>query len=114
MADTGPARQRLYARLAEVLGEEHAVTMFRYLPPTEATELATRADLQALGDRLEQRMGTLEQRFDGLVVEFARSRDSLSNHFDQRFDALQRTLILGIPTTFLAVATLAFGAARLM
>lgn len=110
MSDHEPARQRLYARLAEVLGEEYAVTMFRYLPPAEATELATRADLQALGDRLEQRMGTLEQRMGTLEERF----DTLSFHFDNRFDALQRTLILGIPTTFLAVATLAFGAARLM
>jgi hypothetical protein len=72
------ARHRMYDRLVELLGDEHATTLMRYFPPTEDAELAGRADVQdvraelqdvraelgVLGDRLEHRIERLEDRVD--------------------------------------------------
>ncbi len=61
------SRSELYARVAEVSGDEHAVTLFRYLPGAPGPELATKADVQELGDRLDGRMDRLQshmERFD--------------------------------------------------
>jgi hypothetical protein len=60
------AQSALYARLEEVLGPEHAVTLMSHIP-TEA-DLATKADLTALGDRFDARFDGLDLRFDRIDV----------------------------------------------
>lgn len=72
-------RHRLYDRAVDVLGEEPASTLMRYLPPIEAAEFARRADLEelreqlreelrseirSLGDRLDRRIERVEDRLD--------------------------------------------------
>jgi hypothetical protein len=54
-------RSALFQAAAQALGEDHAVTMFELLPPPE-TELATRADLDRLEERIDLRMDGLEER----------------------------------------------------
>ena len=80
------AQSALYARLEEVLGQEHAVTLMSHIP-TEA-ELATKADLIALGDRLDARLdgrlGQVESRMDRLEAHMVR--------FDEKLDGFHEAL----------------------
>jgi len=84
-----PARNLLYARLEEVLGPEHAVTLMSQF--STESDLATKVDVAELGGRfdgLETRFDGLEVRFDGLETRF----DGLERRFDRlevRFDALE-------------------------
>jgi hypothetical protein len=66
------ARHARYARLGEVLGEEHADTLMTSLPMETAGRLATKDDI----DRLEQRFERLEVRLDARM-----------QHFEERMDA---------------------------
>jgi len=47
---------KLFTRLEETLGAEHASTLMTYLPPVDFTELATKRDLDQRLDLLEQRL----------------------------------------------------------
>jgi uncharacterized coiled-coil protein SlyX len=67
MAEAG--HDALARRLAQVLGPEAARTLMNGLSFTPDTEIARRADVHALGarlDGLETRVGRLETRMDGL------------------------------------------------
>ena len=80
-------RQALYARLEEVLGEQHAATLMTNLPPTPWDQLATKDDL----DGLEARFDGLEARFDGL----ARVVDQIAQRLfgvETRFEGLDARL----------------------
>lgn len=80
-------RNLLYARLEEVLGPEHAVTLMSQFP-TES-DLATRVDVAELGarfDGLETRFDGLEGRFDRLEVRF----DALDGRVDQLDARIER------------------------
>ncbi len=95
-------RSALFEAAARALGEDHAVTMFELLPPPE-TDLATRADLDLLEERLgaridgvgaridgvEQRLGArmdgLDTRMDGLDVRI----DRVESHLHARLDAFE-------------------------
>jgi hypothetical protein len=66
---TESARHALYARLEEVLGDQHADTLMTHLPPGGPEQLATSDDVRELGNRfdiLEGRFDRLEDRFDAL------------------------------------------------
>lgn len=66
-------RSALFEAAARVLGEDHAMTMFELLPPPK-TDLATRADLDLLEERLDQ----LEA---GMRTEMALLREELLSAF---------------------------------
>lgn len=122
------SRRALYDRLTEVLGDEHAMTLFNYLPQSGAP--ATNADLNALGDRLEARVDGLEARVDGLdgrmdgldarMRRFEERMDGFGWRLDQFHvrldvfhDALRhqtRTFTLAIIGSITTVAALALGA----
>jgi hypothetical protein len=52
MAIDERARHQLYLRLEEHLGAEAATTLMGYLSPTGWADVATKRDLDQLGDRL--------------------------------------------------------------
>jgi hypothetical protein len=81
MATDERSRHLLYQRLEEALGAEPATTLMEHLPPTGWADVATKADLAALGTRIETRM---EARFDG--------QDARFDIHDARFDALETKL----------------------
>jgi hypothetical protein len=58
-------RRELFNRLEEALGPEGAGTLMDMLPPAGWVDVATKHDLAALEQRLDQRIDGLEQRFDG-------------------------------------------------
>ena len=52
MAIDERARHELYLRLEEQLGTEAATTLMEHLPPVGWADVATKRDLDQLGDRL--------------------------------------------------------------
>jgi hypothetical protein len=76
-------RSELFERLAATLGPDQATTMFELLPPA-GTDVATRADLDALGARLERRFEAIDSRFEAI--------DSRFSTVDDRFDQLERRM----------------------
>jgi len=59
MSVTESERKRLFTWFEEHMGEERAETMMRLLPPVGWADVATKHDLDALGDRLDARLDTV-------------------------------------------------------
>ncbi len=76
-------RSELFERLAATLGPDQATTMFELLPPA-GTDVATRADLDALEVRLERRLEAIDTRFETVDARFSTVED--------RFDQLERRM----------------------
>jgi hypothetical protein len=92
-------RQRLRRRLEEVLGPEEAGTLMDDLrAPSHEFELV-RAEIQLLEERIDRKLAQLESR--------------LLEKLNDQTKTLFRTFIVSNAAMVLAVATLAFGAARL-
>jgi chromosome segregation ATPase len=98
-------RSELFERLAATIGSDQAATMFELLPPA-GTEVATRADLDALEGRLERRFERIDARFDQLDARFDQTdarfdqldarfdqTDARSTRVDDRFDQLERRML---------------------
>ena len=56
------ARYRLHQRLDSALGAQEAATLMSQLPPMGWGDLATKRDLESLGQSLRSEMGALEAR----------------------------------------------------
>ena len=96
------ARHELFLRLEEALGPEQAETLMEMLPPVGWADVATKRDLDALGDKL----------LAGLRGELL----AQSNAINARIDAINgqmKTLILANFGTVISMAVLAFGVAKL-
>jgi hypothetical protein len=98
MAISDDRRHALHNRLDEVLGPDEAATLMEHLPPPWA-DLATKRDLDTLGDTVGLRIEALEHKMRG---EF---NDRLASH--------TRALALAITGNTAVVAMLAFAAANL-
>lgn len=95
-------RHDLYNGLVEFLGADRANTLMTYLPSGESTDLLTRADLDAVEQRLgahidglDARIAGLDTRIDGLDTRI----DGLSNRIDlvtQRLDRIVFALVAGL------------------
>ncbi|MGH9179630.1 MAG: hypothetical protein ACRD0N_13880 [Acidimicrobiales bacterium] len=135
--DEGP-RQRLYSHLQELLGEEDTETLMKFFPPTGWGDVATKRDLDHLGQairgelavhearvesRLETGLATLEARLDtglatlrahidtGLASQETRLQAGLARaSLDTR--ASLRTLFLGLVGLQMSGAALAVAVAR--
>lgn len=116
-----PARRALYAQLVEVLGDEHASTLMQALPSVPAANLSTKADVEAVGDRLvrdlgarmdrlEERMDRLESRFEARLEKF----DDRLHGFHGELRAQVRTYLLAQAGSLVTLGALAFAAARLI
>ncbi len=115
MAVEDRARSALYARLAEVLGDDHAMTLIGSLPPA-GREPATREDAARLGERmegLETRMDGLETRMDRLERQVERVHDRLDD-FHHALREQSRTFMFATLSSVVTVGGLAFGAATLI
>jgi hypothetical protein len=106
MAIEEPARRGLYARLEEVLGNDHAATLMRYLPSDRADGLATSADVAALRLDLGERMDRFEQRMD-------RFEDRMHD-FHGALREQTRTFVISSIGTMVALAAAAFSAGALI
>jgi len=113
------ARQALYARLEEVIGDDHAATLMQYLPP-DPSDLATKSDLRELRVGLDHRMDGLDQRMDGLDGRMDRMERHMER-FDDRLHDLHgalreqtRVFVAASVGTMLTLSIVAFGAANLV
>jgi len=103
------ARDALYARLRDVLGESDAMTMMQLLPPGDWDHIATKADIS----RLEGRMEGLEGRMDGLERLMDKFDDRLHD-FHGALREQTRNFILASTASVVTVGGLAFAAASLI
>ena len=94
---TAEARRRdLYNALSEFIGADKADTLMAYLPPREASDLATSTDVEELTtriDRLDARLDRMETRFDARF-------DAVNHRLDRLFLTLAAGLIAMIATVF--------------
>lgn len=109
------ARDALYARLRDVLGESDARTMMQLLPPGDWDEVATRADISRLEGRMEGFEGRMD-RLEGRMEGFERSMDKFDDRLHDFHSALReqtRNFILASTASVVTLGGLAFAAASL-
>jgi hypothetical protein len=107
MAVDERARHELHGRLDDVLGREEATTLMSLLPPVGWADVATKHDVDSLRIELRAEIGQLRGELRGEIGQ-------LRGEFHRDLAALTRTLMISMLTTVIAVAGLAFGAARLI
>jgi len=93
------ARHRLFDKLEAVLGTEEAAILMEHLPPVGWADVATKRDLDALGELLRQSIDTLEQR------QLATMRAEMIQQ--------TRTVVFAMFALFVSFGGLAIAAARL-
>lgn len=99
MAIDERARHDLFARLEEILGQEHAAVLMEHLPPVGWADVATKHDLDQLKALIDARFDANEQR--------------LLATFRAEIIAQTRTMIFSMATVLLGVAGVALTAANL-
>ena len=67
------ARQRLYRRLEEVLGESEATALMERLPPEGYADLVTKGDLAVTREELRREMGEVRVEIAELRAEMHRA-----------------------------------------
>lgn len=105
MAVTDQARNLLFNRLREALGDDEAATMMELLPPVGWAEVARRSDLDQLERRLELRFAALGERFAAVDARF----DGVEKRLDQtnRFIGWMIASNAALITAVTAIVTLA-------
>ena len=99
MAIDERARHQLYLRLEEQLGAEAAATLMEHLPPTGWADVATKRDLDHLREITS--------------ADIQRVGDQLRAEFHRGIAESTRTVVLANIGVFVAIAGVAFAAARL-
>lgn len=69
MAVTERTRHELHEALVELMGRTHTATLVEHLPPTGWGDVATKADLDHLEQRIQLRMEALEHCLAGAIAE---------------------------------------------
>ncbi len=110
MAIDEKRRSELFRALSERLGEEPATTMFELLPPA-GTDLATRADLHALEQRLDARI-------DGVAQQLVTLRHELIGVFRAELSQVSaghtRAMVAAMATTVVGIGGLALAFAQVL
>ncbi len=113
------ARQQLFQKLDETIGPTAAAILMEHLPPVGWADVATKRDLDALGVAtkrdLDAHMVAMERDLDALRQTNRAEHQMLASKDDLR--DLQHKLTVQMIAinsgSMIAVAALAFGAARL-
>jgi hypothetical protein len=100
------SRHELFLRLEETLGAEAATTLMEHLPPVGWADVATKRDLDQTAALLRSDLDQFEHQ---MMAGFADVRSELYREFAHQ----TRNIVLANIGAIVAVATLAFGAARL-
>lgn len=110
MAVDEQRRNALYRAAAEVLGEDHAATMFELLPPP-SSDLATEASVASLGASVDQRFADVDRQFDVLRHELtATFRSELVSAVASQ----ARLMVVAVVSTIAGVGGLAIAFAQLL
>jgi len=86
-----PQRLALHAAARATLGDEEGDTLMALTPPAN-TEIATRQDLERIGERLDTRIVSLGQRMDGLEERLDGKMNSLEERLNFRMESLEARL----------------------
>ena len=128
-------RSQAYTRLAEVVGEEAATTMFELLPPAGA-DLVRTTDVVHLEARIDRRFEQIDRRFEQVDQRFEKV-DQLFEYTNERmadgFAVLRgellaafrgeivaavsgqtRAVFVSVTTTIFGLAALALAVAQLL
>ncbi len=116
------ARQRLFRTLEERLGPDEAATLMSLLPPVGWADVATKHDVDSL-------RAATKHDLESLGTATKHELDQLRREMDLRFDAVEkglraelhsslekhtRAVVIAVSTLNLALAGMAFAAARLV
>lgn len=115
------SRHELFLRLEEAIGPEAAGTLMEHLPPAGWADVATKRDLDALEQRLSQRIIGVDQRLDGLEQRIDLRFEAMEHKLMAAFrgelqtalTAQGRQVAITLAGTAGALSALAFAAARL-
>jgi hypothetical protein len=110
MAIDERARHQLHRKLEEVLGSEEAGVLMAHLPPVGWADVATKHDLDHLGEMVTMKIESVEARLE-TKIDAAKHEVVATNRADMI--RLTHNMVLAQAGTVLAVAGLAFAAARL-
>jgi hypothetical protein len=108
---TETGRHRLYEKIKEQWGEEHAAELMSYLPPVGWADVATKQDLSQLATELRLEMATgsagLRGEMSELRSEMSELRVGMSELRTEMHQALGNQLrwILGSTMTAMVVLT---------
>ena len=91
MAVSEESRHRLYQRLEEVLGPKEATVLMEHLPPLGWADVATKRDLDAMADHIDERFARIDERFAHIDERFAHIDERFTD-FGWRFDHLDRRM----------------------
>jgi hypothetical protein len=125
MTISDQSRYDLHQRLAEVLGPDEAATLMEHLPPIGWADVATKRDLDHLGQELRAEMAV---GFSGVRLELQREVTSLRVEVMQEIGSLRAeigevrgdlgrqltTLFLGLVGLQLSAGGLALALSRLL
>jgi hypothetical protein len=114
-------RHQLFRRLEEVLGQDEAGTLMDHLPPVGWADVARRSDIESLrrefGGQMEGFRREIGGEMEGLRREMSHLEERLSDRFtamlESRLNSQTKTLVGLMTGQVVAVAGLAFAAARL-
>ena len=107
MAVDERTRRDLYTAFEQTWGPERAEALLSLLPPVGWGDVATRRDLETFAARIDARVTSDTAT---LRAEMAEVR----TEFHRDLAAATRTMVLSLTSSVFVVASLAFGAARLL
>lgn len=116
MTSDDRARLQLLRRLEEVLGPAEAETLVTHLPPQPWPELATKADLRALEERLSAKFEVIDGRFEGISGRFEGVSHQIMSLRHELLGAIDRAFhkqTWALVATMIALVTLMFAAIQL-
>lgn len=93
MAVTEETRHRLYQRLEQVLGAEEATTLMELVPPVGWGDVATKRDLDVLGERMARFEGRMD-RFEVRMDRFDGRMDGFDTRLADGFERIHRDMRL--------------------
>jgi len=105
MAISEESRHRMYSRLQEIMGAEEAATLMAHLPPVGWADVATKRDLDHLGEVLRRSIDHLGEVMDARIVAEV-SRAAADNR------AALRSLFVGLLALQMTAAGLVVAVAR--
>jgi hypothetical protein len=128
MAVDERSRQALYAKLQEVLGAEEATTLIEYLPPVGWSDVATKRDLDNLAVATKRDLDNVavatkrdlaelaaanRHEHEQLALSWRLELESTTTDLRREIHSEIRSLMIFMSSLFVALAGVAFAAARL-